>query len=396
MKKQFTILLILCCFFSLFAHIYNADATSGACSSHNGVDCSRGRQIDGKVYCNDGWTDSIVKYDYMVKCENNNKAYCNINEYLEIEKEYNIEKLLNQYSELVDKMQVAKSDFEIQILKLQNDAILSQINNAFKLIDRECESIGLDRKTNENYNLYLDEFNKEQKLLQEEKENQEKQLIELEKQKQYLEDRLKGIESIDITKTINCPNHSNLKADNLCYCDDGYRNVNNICITHDEFCKNQFAINYYWDNDKFQCIVKDNIIAQEKSLATKIDEKLSKRVSGNILLQVESKGEGWYVNPDNKKKYYLGKPSDAFSIMRNLGLGIKNYELEKYLNSKFQSRLAGKIMLDVEKKGEAYYINPKDLKGYFLNKPSDAFKVMRNLGLGITNTDIRKIEVGEI
>ncbi len=52
-------------------------------------------------------------------------------------------------------------------------------------------------------------------------------------------------------------------------------------------------------------------------------------------------------------------------------------------------------MLDVEKKGEAYYVNPKDLKRYFLNKPSDAFQVMRNLGLGITNTDIRKIEVGE-
>ncbi|MFH1030453.1 MAG: hypothetical protein V1770_04305, partial [bacterium] len=129
---------------------------------------------------------------------------------------------------------------------------------------------------------------------------------------------------------------------------------------------------------------------------TKADEKLSKRVSGNILLQVESKGEGWYVNPDNKKKYYLGKPADAFSIMRNLGLGIKHSELENYLNKKFPSRLAGKIMLDVEQKGEAYYVNPKDLKGYFLNKPSDAFQVMRNLGLGITNADIHKIEVGEV
>ena len=52
--------------------------------------------------------------------------------------------------------------------------------------------------------------------------------------------------------------------------------------------------------------------------------------------------------------------------------------------AKFPSRLAGKIMLDVEKKGEAYYVNPKDMKGYFLNKPSAAFGVMRELGLGIT------------
>ncbi|MBU4347586.1 hypothetical protein L6249_00105, partial [Candidatus Parcubacteria bacterium] len=60
------------------------------------------------------------------------------------------------------------------------------------------------------------------------------------------------------------------------------------------------------------------------------------------------------------------------------------------------SRLSGKIMLDVEQNGEAYYINPKNLKGYFLNRPADAFSIMRELGLGITNSDVRKIDVGEI
>ncbi|MFA5359881.1 MAG: trypsin-like peptidase domain-containing protein [Patescibacteria group bacterium] len=138
------------------------------------------------------------------------------------------------------------------------------------------------------------------------------------------------------------------------------------------------------------------VIAEEKKLTTKIDNNLSKRMNGNILLQVEKNGEGWYVYPDDKKKYYLGRPADAFSIMRNLGLGIKHSELAKYLNSKFSIKLSGKILLDVEKNGEAYYVNPKDLKGYFLNRPADAFKVMRELGLGITNADIRKIGVGEI
>lgn len=141
---------------------------------------------------------------------------------------------------------------------------------------------------------------------------------------------------------------------------------------------------------------KQIAVEEEKSLITKIDKTISKRVSGNILLQVEKNGEGWYVYPDNQKKYYLGRPTDAFSIMRNLGLGIKHSELENYLNSKFLGRLAGKILLDVEQNGEAYYVNPKDLKGYFLNRPADAFKAMRELGLGITNSDIRKIDVGEI
>ena len=138
------------------------------------------------------------------------------------------------------------------------------------------------------------------------------------------------------------------------------------------------------------------VIQEEKSLITKIDKNLSKRVSGNILLQVEKNGEGWYVSPDNQKKYYLGRPADAFSIMRNLGLGISHNELNNYLNTTFPSRLSGKIMLDVEQNGEAYYINPNDLKGYYLNRPSDAFRIMRELGLGITNDDVRKIDVGEI
>jgi len=138
------------------------------------------------------------------------------------------------------------------------------------------------------------------------------------------------------------------------------------------------------------------VIAEEKQLITKIDNNLSKRVNGKILLQVEKNGEGWYVYPDDKKKYYLGRPADAFNIMRNLGLGIKHSELANYLNSKFPSRLSGKIMLDVEQNGEAYYINPNDLKGYYLNRPADAFRIMRELGLGITNSDIRKIDIGEV
>jgi hypothetical protein len=171
------------------------------------------------------------------------------------------------------------------------------------------------------------------------------------------------------------------------------------------------AEGYKWNEKKTFCVKKsidiqntevsannsvNDTIINEKKFVTTTDNKLSNNLKGKILLQVEQNGEGWYVNPDNQKKYYLGRPADAFSIMRNLGLGIKHSELTTYLNSKFPSRLSGKILLDVERNGEAYYVNPNDLKGYYLNRPADAFKIMREFGLGITNTDIRKIDVGEI
>ncbi len=174
-------------------------------------------------------------------------------------------------------------------------------------------------------------------------------------------------------------------------------------------------------------------------------------LKGRILIQTEKNGEAWYVNPVNNIRYYLGRPYDAFQIMRELGLGIKNVDLnkipvglipqsgadtdrdglvdslEKAIGTDFNNpdtdkdtysdkmevlngfnplgdgnfpaetdkwlveRLSGRILLQVESKGEAWYLNPKDNKRYFLGRPEDAFGIMRGFGLGITNADLLKI-----
>lgn len=125
-------------------------------------------------------------------------------------------------------------------------------------------------------------------------------------------------------------------------------------------------------------------------------EDLGVKLKGRILLQVESKGEAWYVNPDNSKRYYLGRPDDAFKVMRELGLGISNKDFDSF-NGVAPKRLSGKILIKVEDSGKAYYVNPANLKMYFLGKPADAFKVMREVGTGIKNNDLDKIlENGQI
>ncbi len=117
-------------------------------------------------------------------------------------------------------------------------------------------------------------------------------------------------------------------------------------------------------------------------------------LSGRILLQVESHGEAWYVNPTDGKRYYMGRPDDAFALMRSFGLGASDGDIGSYQISKAPSRLSGRILLQVQDKGQAFYIYPLDLKLYYLGRPSDAFSVMRALGLGISNTDLAKISVG--
>lgn len=139
---------------------------------------------------------------------------------------------------------------------------------------------------------------------------------------------------------------------------------------------------------------ESGFIEVEKSLVGAVDAGLAARLSGRILLQVEENGEGWYIYPETQKKYYLGRPADAFNIMRELGLGATHEFISTH--EIYPNHVLGKILLDVEQNGEAYYINPVDKKAYYLGRPDDAFSIMRELGLGISNSDIRKIEVGEL
>lgn len=117
-------------------------------------------------------------------------------------------------------------------------------------------------------------------------------------------------------------------------------------------------------------------------------------LDGRILLQVQDKGQAWYVNPLNSKRYYLGRPDDAYSLMRALGLGVSNTDINYFLARQAPSRLSGRILLKVQDKGQAYYVSPLDLKLYYLGRPSDAFNLMRQKGLGITNNDLLKIPEG--
>lgn len=116
--------------------------------------------------------------------------------------------------------------------------------------------------------------------------------------------------------------------------------------------------------------------------------------TGFILLQVENNGEAWYVYPVNGKAYYLGRPLDAFKIMGELALGAKH---DFIINTDiFPDRLSGMILLDAENNGEAYYIYPANHKKYYLGRPKDALKIMRELGRGVANLDLVNIPVGVI
>ncbi|PIT94026.1 hypothetical protein COU00_01015 [Candidatus Falkowbacteria bacterium CG10_big_fil_rev_8_21_14_0_10_43_11] len=182
------------------------------------------------------------------------------------------------------------------------------------------------------------------------------------------------------------------------------------------------------------------------------NNNLYQSLRGKIILKVESAGEAYYVNPQNKQMYFLNRPADAYKVMRNQGTGISNKNLAKIpvglvaasgadtdndgladileealetdknkqdtdgdgytdkqelqsdyspfasggikltIDSNFSNAQKGKILLQVEGRGEAWYVNPADGRRYFLGRPADAFQVMRLLGTGVSNNNFSALQ----
>ena len=134
-----------------------------------------------------------------------------------------------------------------------------------------------------------------------------------------------------------------------------------------------------------------------------INTALVNRLKGYILLQVQQNGEAWYVHPVDGKRYYLRNGNVAYQIMRFLSLGITDQDLstiatdtEVARNNALTRRLKGYILLQVQRHGEAWYVNPFDSKRYYMKDGAVAYSLMRFHSLGITNADLEKIPIGTL
>ncbi|MCX6740672.1 MAG: CAP domain-containing protein [Candidatus Parcubacteria bacterium] len=130
-------------------------------------------------------------------------------------------------------------------------------------------------------------------------------------------------------------------------------------------------------------------------------------LKGYILLQVQDNGEAWYVDPVSFKRYYMKDGAIAYEMMRSFGLGITDADLSKIpsiadttemknstsicASNSLANRLKGKIALQVQQHGEAWYIYPKTCRRIYMKDGASAYEIMRYLGLGITNNDLSKL-----
>lgn len=140
------------------------------------------------------------------------------------------------------------------------------------------------------------------------------------------------------------------------------------------------------------------IYTPDPTIAKTID-----RLSGYIMLAVDNHGEAWYIDPLSRLRYYLKDGPTAYEFLRSFGLGITDVDLAKIPaegsttgGGTLAERLSGRILLQVQQHGEAWYINPSDLKRYYLKDGNEAYRIMRELSLGTLMSSISGITAGTV
>lgn len=183
-------------------------------------------------------------------------------------------------------------------------------------------------------------------------------------------------------------------------------------IVYDSHMKEDFSCSSRYDRkyknpeysvscNNVECYMDDRYFTSLEKDYT--DLTFASKLKGYILLQVESQGKAWYVNIVDGKRYYMADGATAYQLMRKFGVGITNANLakipkekEKNNNPSLVNKMKGKILLQVESHGEAWYVNPKTGYRYYMKDGDAAYNLMRYYSLGISNKDLEKIPEGSL
>ncbi len=227
-------------------------ATQGACSSHDGVSCVVGADLDGSVICNDGWSDSEVSFyeaDECHTCVRPSSTGCkNENDYGALRVKLNFQ---GGYLGSSASYQSALSKCRNEIDSYQR--LLDEYNECVSTSDY---SSGSEQGTYSfDYSAYKEAFMKEQM----------------------------GKWCID-----NYGDESNYDYENnICFCSEGFitSRVSNQCVSHKKFCEEITGpLSSYVPGSNGSCQCQEGYIIGDDGICVVGDEYcISKNGAGSWL-----------------------------------------------------------------------------------------------------------------
>lgn len=350
MKKLFILFVSA---FLLLSGSSAALATSGACSYHGGVDCTAGADYDGSVICADGWKDSSVSL--LSSCENELSLMRRIDSIAQVSCLH--EFILQNPGGGTGNINSCVEEKRLGLYKIYDPTCKEKmlLSNDGRCFCLGYYSTGVCADTNFIGDVYTKTCGGSLSL------NTELDILN------------KSIDTggnafLDIFINVSCG-----------------KSVNSM----------EYAFTPASSASSPTAITGGDWLESQISAQKTIDNTLISRLRGNILLQTQQHGEAWYLHPVKQKRYYLKDGSTAYEMLRSFGLGISENDFSKIENGdlNLKSRLKGRIILRAQAHGDAYYINPKDLSVTYLKNGDAAYQAMRNLSLGISDTDIAKIPI---
>jgi len=76
-------------------------------------------------------------------------------------------------------------------------------------------------------------------------------------------------------------------------------------------------------------------------ITDKVQLNFINKEKGKIFLQVQDRGQAWYVNPLDGKRYLLGSKNDINAIIKKSGLGISDYNNSVFVDCTANAQAAG-------------------------------------------------------
>jgi exopolysaccharide biosynthesis protein len=130
----------------------------------------------------------------------------------------------------------------------------------------------------------------------------------------------------------------------------------------------------------------------------------AQRLAGQIVYTAENNNEFWLVSSTTKQRTLVSDYKTTLGTFKDKFAGISEINFKKISsfgsaiknNLDLAKKFIGKIILRVERHGEAWYVSPSDLQKYNISTTTSLFKLLPQLATQITPSELAQIHKPEL
>lgn len=124
---------------------------------------------------------------------------------------------------------------------------------------------------------------------------------------------------------------------------------------------------------------------------------LAKRLAGRLVLQVESVGEMWYIDPKTLKAVFVGSLNDIDRLKTEYAITVSDRDLaritlrnQKIVDSTYSRKMAGRLLLQ-SSNGKLWYVSPVDLRRYEVSSGIEGVRDLWRQAIGISQKNFAQL-----